>query len=273
MNACGERRFDLVIGADGLHSDVRSLAFGPQYQFEKQLGYVVAAFEVRGYRPRDEDVYLMYGQPGRMVGRFTLHNDRTLFLFVFAASSGSLPATLHLQKTILREKYGDDKWECPRILDELDRTHERYFDRVSLIKMEKWSRGRVALVGDAAFCVSLVTGQGSALAMISAYVLAGELANADGRHEQAFDNYEAFLRAYINTKQRGAERFASVFAPKTRWGLWFRNQVIKTFAIPGFARFSVGRDIIDTLQIPDYRWRPRSERAKSKEPDEQLTGD
>ena len=66
----GERAFDLVIGADGLHSGVRRLAFGPQDQFEKKLGYAVAAFEVEGYRPRDEDVYLMYGQPGRMLGRF-----------------------------------------------------------------------------------------------------------------------------------------------------------------------------------------------------------
>lgn len=269
----GERRFDLVIGADGLHSDVRSLAFGPQSKYEKQLGYVVAAFEVRGYRPRDDDVYLMYGQPGRMVGRFTLHDDRTLFLFVFASDSGSLPTTPHLQKTMLREKYADGKWECPRILEELDRTHELYFDRVSLIKMERWSRGRVALVGDAAFCVSLVAGQGSALAMISAYVLAGELADADGRYEQAFDKYEAFLRAYIDTKQRGAERFAAVFAPKTHWGLWFRNQMIKTFAIPGLARFAVGRDIIDTLQLPDYPWRLRYDRVKSKEPDEQLARD
>ena len=155
----GDRQFDLVIGADGLHSGVRSLAFGPQYQFEKRLGYGVAAFEVHGYRPRDEDVYLMYGQPERMVGRFTLHNDQTLFLFVFTADSNSLPATLDLQKAMLRERYSDGKWECPRILDELDRTPELYFDRVSLIKMEGWSRGRIALVGDAAFCVSLVAGK------------------------------------------------------------------------------------------------------------------
>jgi len=100
-----ERRFDLVVGADGLHSKVRALVFGPQDRFEKQLGYAVAAFEVRGYRPRDEDVYLMYGQPGRMLGRFTLHDDRTLFLFVFTA--GSLPVTLDLQKAMLRERYRD----------------------------------------------------------------------------------------------------------------------------------------------------------------------
>ena len=222
-HAAGDRQFDLVIGADGLHSSVRSLAFGPQHRFEAQLGYVVAAFEVGGYRPRDEDVYFMYGQPGRMIGRFTLGDNRTLFLFVFATDSSFLPETLELQKTTLREKYGDGKWECPRILDELDRTHELYFDRVSLIRMESWSRGRVVLVGDAAFCVSLVAGQGSALAMISAYVLAGELANAGGRHEEAFDKYEALLRPYIDTKKRGAERFAAAFAPKTSWGLWFRN--------------------------------------------------
>ncbi|MGA9486903.1 MAG: FAD-binding domain [Methylocella sp.] len=254
LKHAGERRFDLVIGADGLHSDVRRLAFGPQHQFEKQLGYVVAAFEVRGYRPRDEDVYVMYGRPGWMLGRFTLHDDRTLFLFVFATDNVSLPATLDLQKAMLRERYGDGKWECPRILDEVDQTHELYFDRVSQIRMESWSRGRVALAGDAAFCVSLLAGQGSALAMISAYVLAGELATAGGRYEEAFGKYEAFLRAYINTKQQGAERFAAIFAPKTQWGLCLRNQVIKAFAIPGLARLAVGRDIIDTLRLPDYRW-------------------
>jgi 2-polyprenyl-6-methoxyphenol hydroxylase-like FAD-dependent oxidoreductase len=249
-----ERQFDVVIGADGLHSDVRRLTFGPQARFEKYLGHVVAAFEARGYRPRDEEIYMMYGQPGRMVGRFTLHDDRTLFLFVFVADRGSLPTTFDQQKALLRARYGDGKWECPRILAELDRTDELYFDRVSQIRMESWSQGRVALVGDAAFCVSLLAGQGSALAMISAYVLAGELANAGGRHDQAFARYETFLRGYIHTKQRGAERFAGAFAPKTRQGLWFRNQVIRAFAIPGLARFTMGRDIIDTLRLPDYRW-------------------
>lgn len=249
-----ERRFDLVIGADGLHSDVRRLAFGPQHQFEKQLGYAVAAFEVQDYRPRDEDVYLMYGQPGRMLGRFTLHGDRTLFLLVFSNRGAALPATLDQQKAMLREIYRDGKWECPCVLDELDRADELYFDSVSQIRMQGWSRGRVALLGDAAFCVSLLAGQGSALAMISAYVLAGELANAGGRHEQAFGGYEALLRGFIDTKQRGAERFASAFAPKTQRGLWFRNQVIKAFAIPGLARLSLGRDITDTLRLPDYRW-------------------
>ena len=252
----GEGRFDLVIGADGLHSTVRNLVFGSQRRFEKQLGYVVAAFEARGYRPRDEDVYVMYNEPGRLLGRFALRDDRTLFLFVFTSEVDRSPVGLDrpAQKAALRERFGGDSWECPRILGELDRAQDLYFDRVSQIKMETWSRGRVALVGDAAFCVSLMAGQGSSLAMTAAYVLAGELAKAEGRHEEAFATYEALLRDYISVKQRGAEYFSAALAPKTRWGLFLRNQVIRVCAIPGLARAAFGRDIMDRLQLPDYGW-------------------
>jgi 2-polyprenyl-6-methoxyphenol hydroxylase-like FAD-dependent oxidoreductase len=250
-----ERQFDLVIGADGLHSKVRELIFGPENSFEKQLGYLVAAFEVRGYRPRDEDVYVIYSQPGRMLGRFALHGDRTLFLFVFTETERLSPvADLSAQKAILCERFNDGTWECLRILGELDHTHDLYFDRVSQIKMDCWSRGRVALVGDAAFCVSLMAGQGSALAMIAAYVLAGELAKAKGNHDQAFGKYEEVLRSFIGAKQKGAERFAAAFAPKTQWGLFFRNQVIRMLRVPGLGRLAFGRDITDTLALPDYGW-------------------
>jgi 2-polyprenyl-6-methoxyphenol hydroxylase-like FAD-dependent oxidoreductase len=249
-----KRRFDLVIGADGLHSNVRRLIFGPQNHFEKQLGYYVAAFEVKGYRPRDENVYIIYSQPGQMIGRFALHDDRTLVLFVFAFDQSVPIFDVAAQKAVLRERFGDGKWECPCILEELDRTESLYFDRVSQIKMEHWSRGRVALVGDAAFCVSLMAGQGSALAITAAYVLAGELVKAAGRHEEAFHNYEVILRDYIGSKQKGAERFSSAFAPRTRWGLVLRNQVIKACAIPGLSKLAFGRDIIDKLPLPDYHW-------------------
>lgn len=248
------RSFGLVIGADGLHSGVRKIAFGAQENFEKQLGYVVAAFEVAGYRPRDENVYVIYSQPGRMLGRVALRDERTLFLFVFAANAEdlSLAADLHAQKTMLREKFGSMHWECAKILDALDDAQELYFDRVSQIKMPSWSCGRVALVGDAAFCASLMAGQGSALAMTAAYVLAGELAKAGGRPREAFANYEGLLRSYIAAKQRGAERFSMAFAPKTRWGLHLRNAIINICAIPGLARYAFGREIVDTLQLPLY---------------------
>jgi 2-polyprenyl-6-methoxyphenol hydroxylase-like FAD-dependent oxidoreductase len=127
-------------------------------------------------------------------------------------------------------------------------------DRVSQIKMPTWSRGRVALVGDAASCVSLMAGQGAALAMTAAYVLAGELSKTGQQHEKASCNYERLLRTFIESKQEGAARFASAFAPRTRWGLFVRNQVIKLSAIPGVAQLLFGRDIVDTLKLPNYRF-------------------
>ncbi|MEP7352350.1 MAG: FAD-binding domain [Acidobacteriota bacterium] len=252
----GERHFDLVIGADGLHSNIRNLAFGLDH-LEKQLGYTVAAFEVAGYRPRDEDVYLIYGSPGTMVGRFTLHDDRTLFLIVLTdddVASGPLPS-LESQKAILRRRLSGGKWECERILAELDKTPELYFDRVSQIQMDHWSKGRIALLGDAAFCVSLLAGQGSALAMTSAYILAGELANAGGNYALAFRRYEDLLRSYVGMKQAGAERLATSLVPRTRFGLFFRNRVVNALGtIPGLAKWAFGSELIDKLKLPEYNW-------------------
>lgn len=249
-----ERRFDLVIGADGLHSKLRGLVFGAQGQFEYYLGYTVAAFEVLGYRPRDEGVYVIYSKPGRMEGRFALHGDRTLFLFVFVSDYHAAPdqCDVAAKKAIVREKFRDDGGECGAVLSELNRTDELYFDRVSQIQMEGWSKGRIALIGDAAFCLSLLAGQGSALAMLSAYVLAGELAKARGDYAQAFARYENLLRPFILKKQAAARLFASSFAPKTRFGLFVRNQVIRVLRIPGLATLTIGRDISDTMKLPDY---------------------
>lgn len=248
----GERQFEFVVGADGLHSGIRRLAFGPQDQFEKPLGYTVAAFEAAGYRPRDEDVYVMYSDPGRMVGRVTLRDDRSLFLFVFATNNDRPAATPDLQRATLRRQYADGGWECRQILDTLDGTNELYFDSVSQIRMPRWSRGRVVLVGDAAFCVSLLAGQGSALAMIGAYVLANELAGAGSDYAKAFSGYETRLRAFIERKQRAAESFASSFAPKTELGITFRNFVTRLLAIPGMARLVIGRDIRDAIRLPEW---------------------
>lgn len=248
------RRFGFVVGADGLHSRIRALSYGPQQHFEKRLGYLAAAFEVRGYRPRDEDVYVMLGCPGRMLGRIALHEDRTLFLFVFAAGPALLSATLDTaqKKSILREHFEREGWECAGILDELDAQDEFYFDRVSQIRLGSWSRGRVALVGDAAFCVSLTAGQGSALAMAAAYILAGEIARVPWQPQLAFLKYEERLRRLITSKQRAAERFAAAFAPKTRLGLTLRNFVVNLAGLPGMAKLALGPGVVDSIALPQY---------------------
>ena len=208
------RNFDIVIGADGLHSVVRKLVFGKQDHFEKYLGYMVAAFTVNGYRPRDEDVYVSYSLPRKQVARFAMRDDRTMFLFVFADEKDrrieSQDTNTH--KDILRAEFRSAGWECPNILAAMDSCDEIYFDRVSQIQMDTWSQERIGLIGDAAFCPSLLAGQGAALAMIAAYVLAGELSRVASQPKEAFRRYEQQLQPFIKGKQNAAAQFASSFA-------------------------------------------------------------
>jgi 2-polyprenyl-6-methoxyphenol hydroxylase-like FAD-dependent oxidoreductase len=246
------RTFDLVIGADGLHSRVRSIVFGPESRFARFLGYAVAAFDAKQYRPRDEGAYVSFGLPGRQISRFAVRDDRTAFLMVFQPSH--LLHDSSSQKLALHDVFGHAGWECEQILATLDRTENFYFDSVNQIRMERWSHGRVALVGDAAFAPSLLAGQGAALAMTAAYVLAGELAASRGQYQLAFRHYERMLRPFIDSKQKAA--FATTFVPRTRLGLFVRNQLTKALRFPAVANVLIGRDLIDRLTLPSYPMRP-----------------
>ncbi|WP_421842206.1 FAD-binding domain [Mycobacterium sp.] len=243
------RDFDLVIGADGLHSNVRRLAFGPEENFEHYLGCKVAAWVVDGYRPRDELAYVTYNVPGRQAARVALRGDRTMFLFVFRAghdSAGMAP------KDQLREQFDDAGWECRNILATLNDVDDLYFDVVSQVRMDRWSRGRVMLIGDAAGCISLLGGEGTGLAITEAYVLAGELQSADADHRSAFAAYEARMRPFIKAKQAGATRFIGFFATRTRFGLWFRNMAMRTLNFGPLASLFSG-SVRDDFELPDYQ--------------------
>ena len=252
------RDFDLVIGADGLHSRVRDLVFGPQNQFERYLGYKVAAFEVEGYRPRDELAYTMYTEVGQQVGRFAMHRDRTLFLFTFATPEIERTAIddIPTQKALLRKRFGKSGWECPKILEALDGVKELYFDRVSQVFMGpqtgSWTRDRVTLVGDAAFCVSLLAGQGCALAMTAAYILAGELHRAGPDYATAFARYQERFAPFVLQKQEAALRFAGTFAPRSKFSMFLRNRVMNLMKIPLVADLAAGRSLRDDLALPEY---------------------
>jgi 2-polyprenyl-6-methoxyphenol hydroxylase-like FAD-dependent oxidoreductase len=242
------READLVIGADGLHSRVRHLVFGPASAGEVPLGYHVAAFEAEGYRPRDELVYLSYSLPGRQLSRFAMRDDKTLFLFILHDE--------HLRgddpRTIVRQAFAGACAEWTAIEDALGRADDLYFDSVSQVRLDRWSRGRIALVGDAAACVSLMAGEGTGLALAEAYVLAGELHAAGGDWTRAFARYEQRLMPFLRTKQATAARFATSFAPSTALGIAFRNVVTRAMRWPRVANVVVGRDLRDDIELPAY---------------------
>jgi len=246
------RDFDIVIGADGLHSNVRRLAFGTESNVEYFLGCVVAAFVVKGYRPRDDLVYVNHSTPGRSVSRFSLRDDMTLVLFIIRSDRTDIPNDILGRKTLLRSMLSDVDWECPTMLAALDDVDDLYFDVVSQVKLNRWSLGRTGLVGDAAACVSLLAGEGTGLAMTEAYVLAGELLCAKGDYRRAFDAYERRLRTFVDDKQVGARKFVAVFATKTRLGIGLRNVAMHIMdAIPR-ADVLMARSLTDNLRLPDY---------------------
>lgn len=247
--------YDLVVGADGLHSNVRKLAFDDRDQTEKYLGYKVAAFQAEGYRPREELVYVMYTEVGKQVARFSMRDERTMFLFTFADPEfdGAMVNDVAAQKALLRERFANSGWECPEILKQLDQTEDLYFDRVSQIRIDRaWTRGRVTLLGDAAFSVSLLAGQGTALAMTAAYILAGELHRAGGDYALACQRYQQLFGPFVRKKQEAALRLAETFAPRSEFRLWVRNRVFNLMRIPGVADLAAGRDLVDKIAIPQY---------------------
>jgi 2-polyprenyl-6-methoxyphenol hydroxylase-like FAD-dependent oxidoreductase len=246
------RDFDLVIGADGLHSNVRRLAFGPESDFEHYLGCLVAACVVDGYPHRDELVYITHSQPSRSVARFSLRNNRTLFLFVFR---GERPRHIDDEAACiaaLRDEFADDGWESDQILAAVDGVDDLYFDVVSQIRLDRWSQGRVLLIGDAAACVSLLAGEGTGLAITESYVLAGELLRANGDHRRAFQAYEARMRPFVEGKQASAENFIPIFATQTRMGIWFRDLAMRAMNLRPLGDLLVGRGLRDDFDLPDY---------------------
>ena len=249
-----QRTFDLVVGADGLHSKVRQCVFGPDAAFEHPLGCHVASFEAQGYQPRDEQWYVAHTAPGRYVAKFPVRNDTMLFFMVLrdAYLPQPMPCTNHERKDALMHAFADMGWECPAILAAMEQAGDIYFDSISQIRMDVWAKGRVALVGDAAACPSLIAGEGAGFALAEAYVLAGEIRQHPTDIHAALASYQARLMPFIARRQRYAEKLVPSFVPRTAQGVRLRDFATRLMRVPVFARLLMGRYLQDETSLPDY---------------------
>lgn len=216
-----ERRFDLVVGSDGMHSAVRRLAFGPEDDFMRYLGLFVGTLAL-GVPLNDPTEVVMYNAPGRSA---SVHpaNGKPLAAFIFRSPERNDfdyrdPAQ---HKRMIAEAYTGDGWRVPELLEQVRDTDDLYFDAVSQVRIPKWSSGRVVLLGDAASSVSLF-GEGSSLAMIGAASLADALAEHPDP-TVALRRFEAEHRPRVLAKQRLGARASRLIVPATRPGLALRN--------------------------------------------------
>jgi 2-polyprenyl-6-methoxyphenol hydroxylase-like FAD-dependent oxidoreductase len=215
--------FDLVVGADGLHSNTRRLAFGPEAQFISFLGHYIAGFDLPNYLNLDH-TGLIYNVPGKGVDIGSAR-DTTKASAGFVFASEPLEYDRHdpeQQKKILADVYADVGWEVPRLIEAMWDAPDLYFDSISRIDMNQWSKGRVVLLGDAGYGAT-VGGMGTGTAIVGAYVLAV----AGGDHRTAFARYEAKIQDYAKGCQKLANNAGPFLAPPTRWKIWRRNQVYR----------------------------------------------
>lgn len=246
------RVFDLVIGADGVHSNVRRLTFGPESRYVRHLGYYIAGWNLPDH-PGTGGVSLLYNVPGKMASIGGGHHDGSSPVAFVAFASPVLDYDRHdldQQRAILHDVYGGLGWEVPRLLDALDDGSDFYFDAICRVDISPWSRGRAALVGDAA-CGATIGGMGTGTGVVAAYVLAGELAAASGDHTVAYPRYERRLRDYARRCQKGGDTAGKFLAPRTARGIRLRNGLLNRPAIMAL-NLRLANDRPSDLELPDY---------------------
>ncbi|MEU5950989.1 FAD-dependent monooxygenase [Streptomyces sp. NPDC047525] len=223
----GRRTFDMVFGADGLHSRTRASLFGPEEQFHRYLGYCFAVFTMRNTFGLSHET-VMWNTPGRAAALYAVGDNDEVHAFLnFAHPQPPYDAFRNpeAQRDLVAAVFADAGWEVPGMLAALRDADDVFFDAVSQIRMPRWSSGRVALVGDAAYAPSFLTGQGSSLALVGAYMLAASLADRD--HAAGFAAYEHTTREFVTVNQAKVGEGDATLFPTTARALEQRNDMLR----------------------------------------------
>lgn len=249
-----QRRFGLVVGADGLHSGVRALAFGPEERFVRPLG-CVSAYATVPNRYELDGWFRMYSAPGTMLG---LRPDRDpaqakVLMGLRTPPSGIDRRDTAAQRALLARAFNGTGWVTDQVLADLAGSDDLVVEESGQVHMDAWSAGRVVLLGDAAWCSSPLSGLGTSAALVGAYVLAGELARAGGDHRAALAAYESVLRPYIRQAQQLPPGGVNGYLPRTRGAIALRARSVRwmtRWPLRSLLAAQFGK--AESIALPDY---------------------
>ncbi|MEV6758544.1 FAD-dependent monooxygenase [Streptomyces sp. NPDC051214] len=244
----GRRTFDMVVGADGLHSATRKLVFGPEEQFHRYLGYCFAVFTMRNTFGLSHEI-MMWNTPGRAAALYAVEDTADVHAFLNFARPEPPFDTFQgpgAQRELIASAFAGAGWEVPGMVAALDDADDLFCDMVSQIRMPRWSGGRVALVGDAAYAPSFLTGQGTSLALVGAYMLAACLADRDIASGLAA--YESSTRAFVTANQGQIGKGEATLFPTTTRALARRNDMLRNLSTMPAKR---GRGAHSALTLPE----------------------